>query len=132
MAVDEFYFHRRRVLRRWERWGHPLDSFFFLICLGFLLLQPPTEGTRITYAILAIVNCLVITKDEWEHRELCSGMENWLHALLFILHPVLLLWAGFLWWKNFSEFFFVVLTTFILASLFFVYQILFWNVWRRD
>jgi len=26
MGVDEFYFHRRRGLPRWERLAHPLDT----------------------------------------------------------------------------------------------------------
>src|SRR5262245_62756094 len=37
MAVDEFYFHRRRGLPRWERLGHPLDTLAALACFVWLL-----------------------------------------------------------------------------------------------
>ncbi len=40
ILVDEFYFHRRRGLPIWERWGHPLDTLSLLICWLFLLCLP--------------------------------------------------------------------------------------------
>jgi 2-polyprenyl-6-hydroxyphenyl methylase/3-demethylubiquinone-9 3-methyltransferase len=42
-------------------------------------------------------SCLLITKDEFIHQRLCSGGEHWLHAVLFILHPIVLFGTAFLW-----------------------------------
>jgi 2-polyprenyl-6-hydroxyphenyl methylase/3-demethylubiquinone-9 3-methyltransferase len=46
---------------------------------------------------MAMGSCLLITKDEFIHQRLCSGGEHWLHAVLFILHPIVLVATGCLW-----------------------------------
>jgi hypothetical protein len=97
ISVDEFYFHRRRGLPRWECIGHPLDTLSVLLCYLCLLLLPYGEGARGLYLGLAVFSSLLITKDEFVHKDLCSKAENWLHAVLFILHPLTLIAAGFLW-----------------------------------
>jgi len=130
MTVDEFYCHRKRELRRWERIGHPADTLVFGACFAFLYFAKPSESTLGGYAALSIFSCLMISKDEWQHRELCTGFENWLHSLLFILHPVVLIWAGYLWWHDLGVP--LIPVALALTSGFFVYQILYWNVWRRD
>jgi hypothetical protein len=132
MSVDEIFFHRRREMRRWERIGHPLDTLFYALCLGFLLFMPVSPNYALVYAALAAGSCLFITKDEWQHARLCTPFENWLHSLLFILHPAILIWAGYLWW-NASEEFRPVVGAFALLSLgFALYQTIYWNFWRRD
>jgi hypothetical protein len=132
MGIDEFYCHLRRPLRRWERLGHPLDTLSFIFCLTYAYLMPPTPTHLGVFAFLSLVSCLFVSKDEWEHRQLCSGFENWLHALLFMLHPVLLIWTGYLWWTHVPAFATVSLFALALSVAFFLYQLLFWNVWLRD
>jgi 2-polyprenyl-6-hydroxyphenyl methylase/3-demethylubiquinone-9 3-methyltransferase len=97
MAVDEFRFHRRRPVSRWEWLGHVLDTLVFLSCLACVLLLPPAAPQIKLYAALAVGSCLLVTKDELIHQQLCSGPEQWLHAVLFILHPVVLIAAAMLW-----------------------------------
>jgi len=92
ITFDELYFHRRRGLPLWERIGHPIDTLFVLFCYLFILLNlnEPTETNIKIYAVLCIFSCLLITKDEFIHTEKCEAMENWLHSILFILHPITL------------------------------------------
>lgn len=97
MAFDEFHFHRRRDLPRWERIGHPLDTLTVLVCLLWLVLVPPSPATISIYVTLAVFSCLFVTKDEGVHLKLCGEAEQRLHALLFTLHPLVLLGAGMLW-----------------------------------
>jgi 2-polyprenyl-6-hydroxyphenyl methylase/3-demethylubiquinone-9 3-methyltransferase len=97
MAVDEFVFHRRREVPRWEWLGHALDTLVFLGCLACPLLLPPLAPNLRIYAGLALFSCLLITKDEFVHQRLCSGGEHWLHAVLFLLHPVVLIGTALLW-----------------------------------
>jgi 2-polyprenyl-6-hydroxyphenyl methylase/3-demethylubiquinone-9 3-methyltransferase len=93
MLIDEG-FHLRRGLPAWERWGHPLDTFLAAACFAMALRAPvPPAGLGI-YAIVAALACLSVTKDEWVHARHCSGIESWLHACLFMLHPVVLAIAG--------------------------------------
>lgn len=94
MLVDEAWYHRRRGLPRWERWGHPLDTLTVLLCYGLALALPGTRGNLTVYIAAAAFSTLFITKDEWVHARACPGGEMWLHAVLFALHPVLLGLAG--------------------------------------
>ena len=130
ISLDEGLCHRRRTLRRWERLGHPVDSLSFLACLGFLLAAPPSAATLYVYGALAVTSCLIITKDEWEHGALCSPFENWLHALLFMVHPVLLIWAGYLWWVSDPDFRRTLGVVSVVTLGFTLYQIVYWNLWR--
>jgi hypothetical protein len=100
MALDEGIFHRRRGLPRWERIGHPLDSATVLACYAWLLGSVPTRGNAFVYAGLAGFSSLFVTKDEPIHMRRCEPGELRLHALLFLLHPAVLLGAGWIWWNE--------------------------------
>jgi hypothetical protein len=120
LLVDEFVFHYRRELPRWERWGHPVDTFFFLLPLVYLKFQGADGG----YWALAILSCLIITKDEWVHARLANGGEQWLHALLFVLHPAVLVTAA---WSHAEATVGYSLLIVGVAALM-IYQIVFWNL----
>jgi len=72
---------------------------------------------------MAIASCVCITKDEWVHWKYCSAAEMWLHAVLFITHPILLFSAMIEWQKQKTAFLMVALG----VSVFFVYQVVYWN-----
>lgn len=146
ISVDEAYFHYRRGLPQWERIGHPLDTLSVLVCMGFVLVVPFSSKALVLYISLAIFSSLFVTKDEFVHKDHCPAAENWLHALLFTLHPITLTAAGLIWpvvqgaevspwiarWLSEKE----ILHTFLkgqfgLMSLFLLYQIVFWNwIWK--
>ncbi|MBX7065851.1 MAG: hypothetical protein K1X28_01340 [Parachlamydiales bacterium] len=147
MIFDEGYFHVRRGLPLWERIGHPIDTFSVIACMGFVLWAPFSKTTLVIYIVLASFSSLLVTKDEFVHKAHCPGSENWLHAVLFTLHPITLACAGFMWpvvqgievsawigrWLDQPE----ALSLFLKSQLavmilFFIYQILFWNiVWKN-
>lgn len=146
IAFDEGYFHYRRGLPKWERIGHPIDTGSVLLCLGYVLFVPFSKATLVLYILLASLSSILVTKDEFVHKEHCPAAENWLHALLFTLHPITLICAGFLWpvtqevevapwiasWLSEKE----LLTLFLrgqfgVMTLFMIYQIVFWNwIWK--
>jgi hypothetical protein len=97
MFFDEFYYHRIRGLPLWEVWGHPLDTLTVLSCYLFIFNNPLNSNNVRIYIGLVTVSCLFVSKDEFVHSELCSPGEQWLHALLFIIHPITLGLLGFLW-----------------------------------
>ncbi len=143
MAADEIGFHWKRRLPRWERIGHPLDTLTVLACFAWLLLYPPNGSSIGIYAGLCVFSCLFVTKDEWVHHHCCTPGEHWLHAVLFILHPLVLLSAGMLWVSmNGSELAprwlrhdgyerAVLLGNAALTLLFGLYQLVYWNlIWR--
>ena len=74
-----------------------LDTLVFLGCLAVLLRCRQGRRHLRLYALLAAGSCLLVTKDELVHKRLCSGGEQWLHAVQFILHPVVLIAAALLW-----------------------------------
>lgn len=124
-SIDEFYFHWQRNLPRWERWGHPVDTFFFLLPLLILSLAPAQDLWVMLYVLLSALSCFVITKDEWVHRTLAGPLEHWMHSLLFVLHPVVLFSAYFLWRDSQIEFLWIFFGVFI----FWLYQLIFWNLY---
>jgi len=126
MAVDEGYFHRRRGLPRWERIGHPLDTLSIAACLAWLVVAPAGVALPV-YAGLAVLSCVFVTKDEPIHARLCTAGEHWLHAMLFVLHPVVLAAFAWLWWAGYHTALAVQLAA-VLA--FFGYQVVYWNLVR--
>ena len=127
---DEFYFHRRRGLPRWERIGHPLDTLTVLGCYAVALTLPLTAASLRTYMALAAFSCLFVTKDELVHAKYCDPFEHWVHALLFVLHPVVLASMGFLWQREART---LMLVQGGLTLAFGLYQTLYWNTtWRRS
>ncbi len=130
LVYDELIFHRQRGLPRWERWGHPIDTFSVLLCLGMTLVLPARQPWMGIYFCSAILSCLCVTKDEWVHTTLCKPAEQWLHSMLFLLHPILL-WAIYSLWLG-NEGMFLLRVETILCAAFMVYQILYWNLpWRK-
>lgn len=146
ILLDEFIFHIKRPLPKWERIGHPLDTLTILICLVFVLLVPYSALNLKVYVGLSLFSCIFVTKDEFVHKHHCPASEQWLHALLFLNHPVLLTAAGMIWAVNSNvelplwlagmrdQSFMLVLflkTQVIAVSLFGLYQVVYWNfIWK--
>ncbi len=133
MFFDEFYFHRKRGLPQWERIGHPIDTFFVLLGYVFLLATVPSDQNLLVYALLVTFSCVLITKDEFVHKKYCTAMENWLHSLLFVLHPLTFISAGYIWWNRanvpaLAELWPFLQIQVMLTVVFMIYQIFYWNV----
>ena len=96
-VADEVVFHWKRGLPRWERLGHPLDTLTVLCCMLWILCVPPGSRAAWAYAGLAIFSSVFVTKDERVHKLYCPAAEHWLHAVLFILHPLVLISLALLW-----------------------------------
>jgi len=144
--IDEYYFHIKRGLPRWERIGHPLDTLSVLLCLLFVLFVPYSMDALKAYLALAIFSCLFVTKDEFVHKHHCPASEQWLHSLLFLNHPIVLTSLGIIWliieeakspaWVAHLDHspllhpFLITQTVFI--TLFLLYQIIYWNfIWKE-
>lgn len=97
MLVDEFYFHRKRGLAPWERWGHPIDTLSVLFVYAVVLWVPPSSSAVAMIGGAILFSTLLVTKDEWIHSRACGPGENWVHALLFGLHPLHLVCLLPLW-----------------------------------
>jgi 2-polyprenyl-6-hydroxyphenyl methylase/3-demethylubiquinone-9 3-methyltransferase len=97
MLVDEIVYHRRRVLGVWESWGHAFDSVVFAAALAPAALLAPSRRAALLFVVLAAASSLLATKDEWMHARECEPTEHWVHALLFVLHPCVLIAVGALW-----------------------------------
>ncbi len=128
MFFDEWWFHRARGLPRWERVGHPLDTLTVAACYAWLSLAPRIPSSTYAYAGLAAFSCLFVTKDEVVHQRLCTRAECWLHAMLFVVHPIVLALFALAWLAGDVWLVRVQLAlTIALAS----YQFVYWNVFRR-
>lgn len=123
IVIDEFYFHWKRGLPRWEKIGHPLDTFFFLLPLTIASFFKWEPVWRVLYIALGLLSCLVITKDEAIHLQKSPALEQWLHALLFMVHPVVLIAVYFVWMQSSVP----LIWMWCAILTFCIYQIIFWN-----
>jgi hypothetical protein len=123
IIIDEIFFHQKRGLPKWEIWGHPLDTFFLILPLISLV----TAESQGIYIGLSAFSCLFVTKDEWIHAKFCSGTENWLHAVLFLVHPLVFISAWYAHIEN-SQ---IILWALPGPFLFLVYQIFYWNFYAH-
>jgi hypothetical protein len=144
---DEAIYHVKRGLPKWEQLGHPLDTLTVLVCMAYVIWVPFSKIALIIYVFLAIFSSLFVTKDEFVHKDYCPASEQWLHAILFTLHPIALISAGFIWpvvqgvsvenWiasclDNPPSLRLFLYGQFGAMSLFFLYQIVFWNIlWKN-
>ena len=103
---------RHRLLGRWFAW---------LCCSRY---AQPAAQTLHVYVALCAFSCLLITKDELVHQEKCDGFEHWLHSLLFVLHPLVLL-LGQLWWTHQQPT--VLGAQLALLIAFGAYQLIYWS-----
>lgn len=123
ILLDEFFFHIRRPMPKWERLGHPLDTGLVIGCLLFLYFFDRTPLTENIYIGLAVLSCICVTKDEWVHRKYCSAEEMWLHAVLFMMHP-LVLFTAFREWETARPLFLLLS---LAVGVFFIYEVVYWN-----
>ena len=122
IAVDEFIFHRRRGLPKWEKWGHPLDTLTFILPLSLAVFFSFKPELTVTFLCLSVFSSLFVTKDEFLHARICEPGEHWLHSLLFVVHPVSF-FSIFWLWKTHQHMLFVRLHL-GLVVVFLIYQIL--------
>lgn len=131
IAWDEFFFHLRRGLPKWERIGHPLDTITIILCFAFVIIFPYSKLFLWIYMALAALSCLFVTKDEFVHKEHCPAEEQWLHALLFLNHPLVLICVGWMWMQGQAYIPFLTLQT-VVISFFCLYQLIYWNlIWKE-
>jgi hypothetical protein len=147
ITFDEAYFHLKRGLPRFERIGHPIDTLSVVACFAFVLLVPFSAASLKVYIALSLFSCLLVTKDEFIHKHHCPAAEHWLHALLFLNHPILLTALGLIWpllsgsatisWLISWQEHLLPLQIFIYAQalfalIFMLYQTIYWNfIWEE-
>ena len=54
ITLDEFVFHVKRDLPKWERIGHPLDTLSVLICFAVVLFVPYSATILKVYIWLSV------------------------------------------------------------------------------
>jgi hypothetical protein len=102
-----------------------------VVTFGFaLLVRPDAPAALPGYVALALLSCLFVTKDEPVHARLCGPGEQWLHALLFVLHPVVFLCYALLWRDGGYRW--VMVAQLLLTAGFGVYQVVYWSEWWRS
>ena len=129
MSWDELVLHRRRRLGAVESWGHVADSLSYLIALAIAALAPVAPPWKAAYVCAAVFSCALITKDEWIHAEECEPSEHWIHAVLFVTHPCVLILVGILWIRGEAGVLRLILPGAV--ALFCAYQAVYWIAMGR-
>ncbi|MCB0392744.1 MAG: hypothetical protein KDD58_15750 [Bdellovibrionales bacterium] len=134
--IDEYYFHRKRVLCRKEVLGMFLDGALYLpplIIASFTSHSPFWKTTFITFSILS---CISISKNEWFYNSDLTRPERWVHSLLYILHPILL----YSFYQSWVDNYFVQNLNFWMVQIIYLgfgvktltHQLIYWNYLRTD
>lgn len=128
--LDEFLFHRKRGLGTWEVWGHPLDTLTVGFVFSIAAFTEYNSTNEMIFLGASIFSSLFVTKDEFIHAKFCPPMEHWLHAILFLLHPISFLAAWALWREALLIEALQLQTLLILG--FMLYQITYWgHLWKQ-
>ncbi len=131
MIFDELYFHKKRGLGLWEKLGHPLDTLTVIVCFAYIITNTYSENNLYIFMGLSFFSSVFVTKDEFVHTELCDAKENWLHAFLFILHPICFISAAYLWKNNLYMNF--IIGQLVLLTIVMFYQIFYWSLsWKKQ
>ena len=126
-VVDEFHYHHKRGLPLWERIGHPLDTLTLIIPLALAASASLHAHAVGAFWVLAVFSCIFVTKDEFVHARVCSPGEHWLHSLLFLLHPMMLL-SIYAWWCDPSGSQTILLRGLLgMTVAYGLYQVVYWN-----
>src|SRR5262249_38638056 len=100
-------------------------------CIGLawsLVATTPGRSTALPiYVGLALFSTLFVTKDEAVHAQRCSPGERWLHALLFVLHPIVLAAFAYLWWIGMVR---LLVGQLGITIAFLAYQVIYWSTER--
>jgi hypothetical protein len=129
MAYDESL-HKKRGLGAWERLGHPLDTLTVFAPLSLAAISDYTDQGLTVFIILSVFSSVFITKDEFIHTHECNLMENWVHSMLFILHPMIFVSTAILWKYHPNDHFLALQPVFV--GVFMIYQIFRWSLtWKE-
>jgi sorbitol-specific phosphotransferase system component IIC len=128
MLVDEFIFHHRRGLPKWECVGHPIDTASVLVCYAVAVFKEPSSAALGWYLALACGSCLLVTKDEFLHASVCTPSEHWIHSMLFVLHPIVL---GVVAWQWLIHEYALAQVQLVVTLLFGLYQVGYWCAVRK-
>jgi hypothetical protein len=125
--VDEFYFHFAPGQPRWERIGHPLETFTVLAPVLWLMVSTPSERNWIICTLAAVFSCCFVIKDELVHADRCAPGEPVNHAVLIITHPRNRLLGS----HSFTFLGFALPAQAAALALYMIYPAVYWNlVWK--
>ena len=128
--VDEYYFHRKRGLSKYEIASAITDGAFYVLPLIIATFAKFDSIWKTIFIVLAGISCLSIAKNELFYPAL-QVKERIIHSLLYVLHPILL-YSFYISWKgNFFDAYpnFWILQLLYVAIGFktVIYQIIYWN-----
>lgn len=128
--VDEYYFHRKRGLVKQEVISAIVDGALYLIPLLIAIFLPFNSLWQKLYIGFAMISCLSIAKNECFYPSL-TAPERVVHALLYILHPVMLYTFYISWEQNYFttmiNFWMIQIIYMALGAKTLTYQIIYWN-----
>lgn len=135
--LDEHYFHRKRGLSDNEVKSGMFDGILYVITVGLTIFTTYSKGLSYLYITLALLSCLSIVKHEYFYPETMDKKERITHALLYIIHP-LILFAFYQSWQSSlfdNELFYwmLQLAYFALAFKAAAFYVIYWNyIYERN
>tara|TARA_B100001248_G_scaffold262731_2_gene261845 strand:- start:15092 stop:15571 length:480 start_codon:yes stop_codon:yes gene_type:complete len=133
--IDEYYFHRRRKVKRSEIVNALIDGSLYVLPLCIAVFTPFTMEWRIVFIVLASISCISIAKNEYFYPKL-DRQERLVHSFLYVLHPILLYTFYISWQEDFFNkypYFWIVQITYLgLGLRTLAHQLIYWNYIYSD
>ncbi len=134
-AYDEYVLNKRRDLSQGEINSALIDGIIYLSTVAFTIFTTYSDVLGSLYVFLASCSCISIIKNEYFYPNNLPKIERIIHAILYILHP-LILYAFYLSWK---ENFFQTNMTYWMLQLGYMalgfkamsYHVIYWNFIHR-
>lgn len=131
LLYDEYVIHKERGLTKREITGGIIDGFLYIATIAVTIFTSYSEQLAFLYISLATLSCLSIVFHELYYPDKIRKTERIIHALLYIIHP-LILFAFYESWKsdmfqNNYTYWMLQLGYFFLAFKTKTYFIIYWN-----
>ncbi len=134
-GYDEYFLKRKRELSQAEINSGILDGILFLFVVSLTIFTTFSESLGYIYIGFSGLSCISIVKNEFFYPKDIERVERIVHALLYVLHP-LILYCFYASWK--MGFFVSDMTYWMLQLCYLIlgvktvtYHIVYWNYIHR-
>jgi hypothetical protein len=130
-AYDEYALKRKRSLSQSEINSALIDGFLFLSIVALTIFTNFSSTLSYVYIGLAVLSCASIIKNEFFYPDTIKREERVVHALMYVLHPLILYCFYTSWSMNFfitnMTYWTMQLLYLILGFKTITYHVIYWN-----
>ena len=134
-TFDEYILNKKRNLSQKEINSALLDGILYLAAVALTIFTTFSENLGRVYIGLALLSCISVVKNEAIYPGNIPKIERITHAMLYVLHPLILYAFYISWAQNFFQtnmtYWMLQLGYFVLGLKAISYHMIYWNYIHR-